>query len=97
MFREDFPQLVRTVVSTYWPTVVQDENCQNPDVSEAYSGPQCTGTFLEAPGLPGNYAANSEDVGVQQNFNAIVGNHLNILVQLRLRPKASEERAAAGN
>jgi polyisoprenoid-binding protein YceI len=97
MFSEDFPQLVRTVVSTYWPTVVQDENCQNSDASEAYSGPQCTGTFLEAPGLPGNYAANAEEVGVQQHFNAIVGNHLNILVQLRLRPKASEERAAAGN
>jgi polyisoprenoid-binding protein YceI len=31
MFREDFPQLVRTVVSTYWPTVVQDEHFQNPD------------------------------------------------------------------
>jgi hypothetical protein len=77
--------------------VVQDENCQNPDVSEAYSAPQCTGTFLEAPGFPGNYAANAENVGVQQNFNAIVGNYLTILVQLRLTPKASEERAAAGN
>ena len=98
MFREDYPQLVRTVVSTYWPTVVQDENCQNPDVSEAYSGPQCTGTFLEAPGLPAApHAANGEDVGVPTNFNAIVGNHLTVLVQLRLAPSASEERAAAGN
>jgi hypothetical protein len=74
--------------------VVQDENCQKPDVSEAYSGPQCTGTFLEAPGLPGNYAANAEVVCVQQNFNAIVGNHLTILVQLRLTPKASEGRTS---
>jgi polyisoprenoid-binding protein YceI len=97
IFREDFPQLVRTVVSTYWPTVVQDEHCQNPDVSEAYSGPQCTGTFLEAPGLPGNYAANAEDIGVSQDFNAIVGNHLTVLVQLRLAPKGSAEAAVAGN
>lgn len=92
MFREDFPQLVKTVVSTDWPTVVQDEKCHNPDVSEAYSGPQCTGTFLEAPGLPGNYAANAEDVGVSQDFNAIVGNHLTILVQLRLVPRALQNR-----
>jgi polyisoprenoid-binding protein YceI len=97
MFREDFPQLVRTVLSTYWPTVVQDENCQDPDVSEAYSGPQCTGTFLEAPGLPGNYAANAEDVGVSQDFNAIVGNRLTILVHLRLAPKGSTESVVAGN
>jgi len=98
MLREDYPQLVRTVVSTYWPTVVQDENCQNPDVSEAYSGPQCTGTLLEAPGLPAApHAANGEDVGVPTNFNAIVGNHLTVLVQLRLAPKVSEEQAAAGN
>jgi len=98
MFREDYPQLVRTVVSTYWPTVVQDENCQNPDASEAYSGPQCTGTFLEAPGPPAApHAANGEDVGVPTNFNAIVGNHLTVIVQLRLAPKASEEQAAAGN
>jgi polyisoprenoid-binding protein YceI len=98
IFREDFPQLVRTVVSTYWPTVVQDENCQNPDVSEAYNGPQCTGTFLEAPGLPGEpHAASGEDVGVPQNFNAIVGNHLTVLVQLRLAPKGSAEAAVAGN
>jgi len=97
MFREDFPQLVRTVVSTYWPTLVHDEHCQNPDVSEAYSGPQCTGTFLEAPGLPGNYAANAEDVGVSHDFNAIVGNHLTILVHLRLAPKGSAELAVAGN
>lgn len=28
MFREDFPQLLKTVVNTYWPTVVQDEKCK---------------------------------------------------------------------
>jgi polyisoprenoid-binding protein YceI len=98
MFREDFPQLVRTVVSTYWPTLVQDENCQYPAASEAYSGAQCTGTYLSTSGLPeAPHAANGEDVGVQQNFNAIVGNHLTILVQLRLSAKGSAESGIAGN
>jgi polyisoprenoid-binding protein YceI len=90
MFREDFPQLVKTVVNTYWPTVVQDESCQTPDASEAYSGSQCTGTYLATAGLPAEpHAANGEDVGVQQNFNAIVGNRLTILLHMRLTPKVS--------
>jgi len=98
MFREDFPQLVKTVVNTYWPTVVQEQNCQHPDPTEAYSGAQCTGTYLATDGLPAApHAANAEDVGVATNFNAIVGNHLTVLVQLHLAPKASEEQAAAGN
>ena len=98
MVREDFPQLVRTVLSTYWPPVVQDKNCQLPEASEAYSGAQCTGTFLETPGLPEPpHAANAEDLGAAQNFNAIVGQHLTILVHMRLLAKASGERAAAGN
>ncbi|MGB0009432.1 MAG: YceI family protein [Candidatus Sulfotelmatobacter sp.] len=98
MHREDFPQLVRTVVGTYWPTLVQEENCQVPDASEAYSGAQCTGTYLSTSGLPeAPHAANGEDVGVQQNFNDIVGNRLTILVQLRLSPTGSVESGMAGN
>lgn len=95
---EDFPQLVRTVVNTYWPTVVQDESCQYPDASEAYSGAQCSGTYLSTAGLPeAPYEGGGEGVGVQQNFSAIVGNHLTVLVQLRLVPKGSAEAAVAGN
>jgi hypothetical protein len=98
MFREDFPQLVKTVVNTYWPTVVQEQNCQYPDASEAYSGAQCTGTYLSTAGLPAApYEGGGEGVGVQQNFNAVVGNHLTILLHLRLMAKASGEQAAAGN
>ncbi len=98
MHREDFPQLVRTVVGTYWPTVVQEENCQYPDANEAYSGTQCTGTYLSTSGLPeAPHAANREDVGVQQNFSDIVGNHLTILIQLRLSPTGSVESGMAGN
>lgn len=98
MFREDFPQLVSAVVSTYWPPLVQDENCQVPEASEAYSGSQCTGTYLSAPGLPeAPHAANSEDIGSRQNFNSLVGNHLTLLVHLRLAAKASGEKTAVLN
>ncbi len=98
MAREDFPQLVRTVVSTYWPPVVQDEKCQTPaNVGEDYHGSECSGTFLETAAMPeAPHAASGEDVGIQQNFNAVVGNHLTILVHLRLMAKNSGELAAAG-
>lgn len=98
LFREDFPQLVRTVVSTYWPPVVQDENCQQPDANEAYSGSQCTGTYMATPGLPeAPHATNGEDLSGPANFNALVGNHLTILVHVRLKAQASGDRTAAGN
>ena len=98
MAREDFPQLVKTIVSTYWPPLVQDENCQLPDANEAYSGSRCTGTYLATAGLPAEpHAAGGEDVGVQQNFNALVGEHLSILLHMSLSPRASGEQAAAGN
>jgi hypothetical protein len=96
--REDFPQLVNTVVNTYWPAVVQEQNCQVPDVSEAYSGAQCTGTYLWTAGLPQeSYAANEQDIGVSQNFSAIVGEHLTILLDMHLTARASGEQAAAGD
>jgi polyisoprenoid-binding protein YceI len=98
MFREDFPQLVRTVVSTYWPPVVQDENCQVPAANEAYSGAQCTGTYLSTPGLPeAPHAANAEDLPGPPNFNALVGNHLTVLIHLSLAPKSSRESGVAVN
>lgn len=98
MVREDFPQLVSTVVSTYWPPLVQDEKCQLPAASEAYSGSQCTGTYMSAPGLPEPpQAASSEDIGARQNFNNLVGNHLTLLVNLRLAPNASGQQTAALN
>jgi polyisoprenoid-binding protein YceI len=94
---EDFPQLVKAVIGTYWPPVIQDKNCQAPNPSEAYSGAQCTGTFLEGPALPeAPHAANGEDIGVQTNFNSVVGRNLNIVVHMRLTPTASGAQATAG-
>lgn len=99
MFREDYPQLVRAAVGTYWPPVVQDKNCQAPaGVGEDYQGALCTGTVLMVPALPvAPYAGNAEDYPGPSNFNAFVGNHLNILFHLRLTAKAPGEKVAGGN
>jgi polyisoprenoid-binding protein YceI len=100
VINEDFPQLLKAVLGTYWPPVVQDEDCQVPsNVGEDFSGPHCTGTFLDTPGLPQEprTASVGEDYPAPSNFSAIVGNHLTISVHLRLKPAASETRADAGN
>jgi polyisoprenoid-binding protein YceI len=87
VFKEDFPQLVKTVASTYWPPVVQDENCRVPAPSEAYSGAKCTGTFLQTPGLPEEpHAASGTDIGSNQNFNTLVGERVDVVVHMRLTP-----------
>jgi polyisoprenoid-binding protein YceI len=98
MFREDYPQLVKAVVSTYWPPVVQDKNCQaSAGTGEDYNGAHCTGTVLMVPPLPAvPSASNGEDYPGPSNFNAFVGNHLNIVVHMRLLAKGSGQ-SAGGN
>jgi len=94
VFREDFPQLLKAVTATYWPPVVQDETCQPVNPGEDYHGFPCTGTMLEAPGLPEPpHASNAEDLGnaVASDFNTVVGERLNILVHLRLLPRSSDQ------
>jgi len=95
---EDFPPLFKAVMGTYWPPVVQDENCQMPSAtSEDYSGPHCTGTFLVAPGLPIEPRNVGEDYPVSDSgFNAVVGNGLTIAVHLRLRSASIDSHAAVG-
>lgn len=94
VFREDFPQLVKAVQNTYWPPVVQDENCRMPSPSEAYSGAECTGTFLQGPSLPEDPGTHiGEDYPGSQNFNTQVGNRLNIVVHMRLTPGAGYQMA----
>jgi polyisoprenoid-binding protein YceI len=96
--REDFPQLLKAVIGTYWPPVVQDEHCQVPAASEAYRGAQCTGTFLGTPALPeAPHAGNKEDFPGPANFNAVVGDRLTIVVHMRLTPTGSGAEATAGN
>jgi polyisoprenoid-binding protein YceI len=95
--RQEFPQLLRTVISTYWPPVVQDEKCQMSDASEAYKGAQCTGTVLETSGLPevpGGRSVGEDYPGPPSNFSAVVGNHLTILVHMHLMAKTSGKQKA---
>jgi len=97
---EDFPQLFKAVMATYWPPVVQDENCQIPQVvNEDYSGPHCTGNFIDPPGLPQEPRASTstEDYpSTNTGFNAVVGNSVTIAVHLHLKP-APESQASASN
>jgi polyisoprenoid-binding protein YceI len=87
VIREDFPQLLKAVLNTYWPPLVQDENCRVPAPSEAYSGAKCTGTFLRGPSLPEDPGTHiGEDYPGPQNFNARVGERLNLVVHMRLTP-----------
>jgi len=89
--REDFPQLVKAVIATYWPTVVQNENCTVPAATEAYGGAECTGTFLRTPPLPEPpHAVNAEDLPGPANFNTIAGNQMTILVHLQLKPNGKQ-------
>lgn len=96
---EDFPQLVKSVIATYWPPVVQDKNCEVP-VSiggEGYSGSQCTGTFLMASPLPeAPHATGGEDYPGPPGFNAAVGGRLDIVVRLRLTPAVSGAQMGGG-
>ena len=96
--REDFPQMVRAAVSTYWPPLIQEENCEVPVAIELDGGSQCTGTLLKTPLLPeAPQAANGKDLHGSQNFNALIGEHLTIRVHMSLMPKAFGERAPDGN
>lgn len=100
MAREDFPQLLRAVMSTYWPPIVQDENCQWPsNVGEDFSGPHCTGSFVDTPRLPvePRDAGVGEDYPPRSDFNSVVGEHLTISVHLHLLPTASGQQADARN
>jgi len=97
VYREDFPQLVRAVIGTYWPPVIQDMKCETAVANEGYSGSECTGTFLDAPNSPIASGTNvGEDYPGPQDFNSIVGEHLTVLVHLRLANANKSSQAAAG-
>ncbi len=90
VIREDFPQLVNSVLDTYWPPVVEDKKCEasSSTVSEDYAGAQCTGKLVDdGSALPqAPTGASQEDYPGPSNFNAVVGQHLNIHVHLKLVP-----------
>jgi hypothetical protein len=88
--------LVKTVVGTYWPPVIEDEHCQTPSVGEDFSGIQCTGTLIKTPDFPASGASPSEDYPGPPNFNIVTGEHLTIAVDLRLAPRGGMQ-ATGGN
>jgi polyisoprenoid-binding protein YceI len=98
--REGFPQLLRAVLATYWPPVVEDEKCQAASGgSEDYRGAQCTGSFLHAPGLPlapGGIPV-GEDYPAPSNFSAVVGSQLTIQLHMQLTPQASGQKAGGSD
>jgi polyisoprenoid-binding protein YceI len=100
MTREMFPQLVKAVVSTYWPPLVRDANCQqaaNPG-GEDYRGAMCTGTVLQPPALPqGPYSGAREDYPGPSDYNAVLGNELSIRLHLRLVQGGSGATAVTGD
>ncbi len=100
MTREMFPQLLRAVVNTYWPPLVQDANCQaasNPG-AEDYRGGMCNGTVLQAPALPqGPYSGAREDYPGPGDYNAVSGNELGIVIHMHLLPASSAGAVATGD
>ena len=99
VFREDFPQLARAVVSAYWPPLIEDRNCEAPaGTGEAYSGQKCTGTFLMSPGPPESpYTRPGEDYPGPQGFNAVIGERVAFQIQMDLLPQTSREQRGSGN
>ena len=94
MSRESYPELVKAAVATYWPPVVMDEQCQNGGGgTEDYRGSRCTGTFMDAPGLPVESTRVGEDYPGASDFNAISGNQLTILLRLRLSNQPGPQTA----
>jgi hypothetical protein len=76
---------------------VQDAKCVNPSGgSEDYRGFRCTGTFMDASGLPpAPGPQNLEDYsGPPSDYNSVVGSHLSIVLHMRLTAQASGVHAA---
>jgi polyisoprenoid-binding protein YceI len=98
--RENFPQLVSSVMNTYWPPVVEDKKCESSSSTgaEDYVGAQCTGKLVDdGSSLPqAPTGVSQEDYPGAPNFNAVVGQHLNIHVHLKLVPAGTAVAQEAG-
>lgn len=94
--RETFPQLLKAVVNTYWPPLVQDAKCEAPpSAGEDYRGAMCTGTVLQPPALPqGPYAGGREDYPGPGDYNMISGNQLTIQLHMKLKPAGTAGTAS---
>ena len=90
--RENFPQLVKAVLSTHWPPVIEGETCTNPaGGTEDYRGFECKGVYLRSSGLPPPPTSAAEDYPGASDFNRIVGNQMTIVLHLRLNRRRVNE------
>jgi len=92
MFREDFPQLVRTVIILIGRPWFRMSTVKCRTRMKPIAAPNARGRTSQLLDFRRASRGQREDIGVPTNFNAIVGNHLTVLVQLRFAPKGFENK-----
>jgi polyisoprenoid-binding protein YceI len=90
--QEDLPELLNAIQQTNWPSVVRNEECQNPStIGEDYSGAQCTGTLIEATRHDNCQMSTSTGEDYSGPICALAaGNQTTIVLDLKLLPNHSE-------
>ena len=97
IIREDFPELLETLSDMNWPPVVQEEKCLWPATAgEDYAGDSCTGNVVQLPSLPMIYTGFGEDYSGPRAASVQLGNHLTILLHMRLTGEQPQLSAKAG-
>ena len=95
--QEDFPQLMKAVLDTRWPRLVQDEKCVMPaTIGEDYPGASCTGDAVHLPSRPVVSAGISEDYSGARPAPVEFGSSLTILVHMQLTSEGRQLSARAG-
>ena len=95
--REDFPELLTAVLSTNWPAVARDAQCQaQPAAGEDYSGTLCTGSQVIMPSDTRTVLAASEDYPGDGANSATAGNVVTLALHFHLVPRGATLSAKAG-
>ena len=96
IIREDFPELLETLSDMNWPPVVQEPKCAWPATTgEDFAGGSCTGNVVELPSLPMIYTGSGEDYSGPRAASVQLGNHLSILLHMRLTGEQPQLSAKA--
>jgi len=94
MFREDFPQLVRTVISTYLAargSGMSTVKCRTR--MKPIAAPNARGRTSQLLDFPTRLTRPTPRIsGVPTNFNAIVGNHLTVSFNCVSRPRVPKNK-----
>jgi polyisoprenoid-binding protein YceI len=95
--REDFPELLEALSDMSWPPVVQDQKCAWPaKTGEDYAGASCTGNVVELPYSPVIHTGIGEDYSGPRAASVQHGNHLTILLHMRLTGEQPQLSAKVG-